>query len=729
MANKFNKDQIADDAVNDTHIDWGTGANQVSAVDVPILDAGGFYASEDVEGALQEIAGGGGGGNGKVLISVDDTTSDYLGNKLTAGTGITLTENDDGGDETLAIAVPNDHASGSDNQNLFATVAGDSGSTTADSETDTLTVAGGDGLETAIVDDTLTINISADGVKDYHVDWGTGANQVNLDDIPDGTTSKLGQDCSTTGNPTFASVSGGNVTSGADPGHTHSAYLTAETDPVYSANTYATGMNQGVATTDSPSFVNATLSGKTAGSILFAGAGGAITQDNANFFYDDTNDRIGKGTASPDSGVHILGSTLEKVRLHQEITDNLSVAHNLRRNQSGGSYNISWFNYIPASSTDLRWQTASTDFMTLTADGKLGLGINPVAASAQKLNLYYSGATPAGTGMMTSEVDAYWNEVFFTTYSSGDPLHANSFGCSRSRGSKASKSAVTSGDNIGYFNFRGHDGTDFQQRASFGATVDGAVSAGNVPLALRFLTGTTSNLERARISSAGKFGINTTTPQAKFHAVDTAETNVHYDQYATAIIESTEGRLQVIADDAGNDAAVIMLTNAPAAGNNNHWGIAQRGATRNNRFEIGYVSSAASGGNIITGDFADFSITTAGNVGIGMTAVEKLDVNGTIKGTGYKSSDGSAGVSGTVAGSTFKDGLLTTAVSGVKLTVSTADVSSPPTDAELDSAFGTPATVGAGFIGIVNDNNTGTAEYLCWSDGTNWFYAAGTKAT
>lgn len=60
---------------------------------------------------------------------------------------------------------------------------------------------------------------------------------------------------------------------------------------------------------------------------------------------------------------------------------------------------------------------------------------------------------------------------------------------------------------------------------------------------------------------------------------------------------------------------------------------------------------------------------------------------------------------------------------------SAANVTNPPTDAELDSAFGTPATVGAGFLGVVNDNNGGTNEYLCWSDGANWFFVTGTKAT
>jgi len=43
------------DNVNDTHIDWGVGANQVSAVDVPITDSGSYYTGTEVETALQEV--------------------------------------------------------------------------------------------------------------------------------------------------------------------------------------------------------------------------------------------------------------------------------------------------------------------------------------------------------------------------------------------------------------------------------------------------------------------------------------------------------------------------------------------------------------------------------------------------------------------------------------------------------------------------------------------------
>jgi len=41
--------------IDDTLIDWGTGTNQVSAVDMPIADAGSHYTGTEVETALQEI--------------------------------------------------------------------------------------------------------------------------------------------------------------------------------------------------------------------------------------------------------------------------------------------------------------------------------------------------------------------------------------------------------------------------------------------------------------------------------------------------------------------------------------------------------------------------------------------------------------------------------------------------------------------------------------------------
>jgi len=56
--------------------------------------------------------------------------------------------------------VPADDDAGISSVNIFATVTGDSGTTTANSQTDTLTIAGGTDITTAVSGDTLTVNFS-----------------------------------------------------------------------------------------------------------------------------------------------------------------------------------------------------------------------------------------------------------------------------------------------------------------------------------------------------------------------------------------------------------------------------------------------------------------------------------------------------------------------------------------------------------------------------------------
>lgn len=45
----------------------------------------------------------------------------------------------------------------------------------------------------------------------------------------------------------------------------------------------------------------------TTGSVVFAGASGTYTQDNANFFWDNTNNRLGIGGTSPDCALDVTG--------------------------------------------------------------------------------------------------------------------------------------------------------------------------------------------------------------------------------------------------------------------------------------------------------------------------------------------------------------------------------------------------------------------------------------
>lgn len=64
----------------------------------------------------------------------------------------------------------------------------------------------------------------------------------------------------------------------------------------------------------------------TAGSVVFAGASGVYTQDNTNLFWDNTNDRLGIGTATPGAKLNIVdNSANDAIRITQTGTGNALV--------------------------------------------------------------------------------------------------------------------------------------------------------------------------------------------------------------------------------------------------------------------------------------------------------------------------------------------------------------------------------------------------------------------
>ncbi len=79
---------------------------------------------------------------------------------------------------------------------------------------------------------------------------------------------------------------------------------------------------QSIGTVSSPTFTGLTLSGLTAGSALFVGTSGVISQDNANFFWDVTNHRLGIGT-TPSAKLHVLATT-EQLRLGYDASNYIS---------------------------------------------------------------------------------------------------------------------------------------------------------------------------------------------------------------------------------------------------------------------------------------------------------------------------------------------------------------------------------------------------------------------
>lgn len=88
----------------------------------------------------------------------------------------------------------------------------------------------------------------------------------------------------------------------------------------------------------------------------------------------------------------------------------------------------------------------------------------------------------------------------------------------KARGSKSSPTILVQGDTFGAINFKGYDGSTFQTGASILSGTDGIVGSADMPGNLTFRTtpdGSSSSVERMRISNGGNVGIGTSSPNHK----------------------------------------------------------------------------------------------------------------------------------------------------------------------------------------------------------------------
>ena len=111
----------------------------------------------------------------------------------------------------------------------------------------------------------------------------------------------------------------------------------------------------------------------TSGSVPFIGASGALTQDNSNLFFDDTNNRLGIATASPTTPLDVFGSGIIG-RLNATSTNNayLGFASNGTNKWSAGNVQ-----------SDHRFrifsEANSAELITILQTGEFGIGIaNPL---------------------------------------------------------------------------------------------------------------------------------------------------------------------------------------------------------------------------------------------------------------------------------------------------------------------------------------------------------------
>ena len=292
----------------------------------------------------------------------------------------------------------------------------------------------------------------------------------------------------------------------------------------------------------------------------------------------------------------------------------------------------------------------------VTANGTLLIGdtisrtITDVTTSRVQINSENQVGNSAGISCVAWDSD------------SGDILHGPIVSMSRSlAGTTGTHAAVTQNDSLGAICFNGSDGTQFIKAAQITSSADGNASTGNMPGRLVFLTsptGTSTPVERMRITSSGNIGVGTDTPSTKLEVTggikctsiqSSGDADFGQSTRTGTGVGTGDVNLQVGYNRTGNGISKILLygsagssatgftTIQKESGINGNLNISDNGTgslylTKNNAAGTIRFQTGVGGNDRIT-------ILANGNVGIGTAAPGTLlEVNGAVKGTSFNTS-------------------------------------------------------------------------------------------
>ncbi|MDB5260197.1 MAG: hypothetical protein JWN37_428 [Candidatus Nomurabacteria bacterium] len=408
---------------------------------------------------------------------------------------------------------------------------------------------------------------------------------------------------------------------------TPSTFINASTTNLtVSGNLYSTNQITTTETVTNSSTTNQTTSGNsyfsalTSGSIPFIGAGGLLSQNNSNLFWDNTNARLGVGTSTPVNALTVVGNGL--------LTGSLTVGNgstNAIVDINGLSSNSALLRFLRsgteagritfANSADMTFQLGSSpaEMMRITSAGNIGIG-----STTPGSKLSVTGASGSIAPLFT--VASSTNSVLFNVLANGNvgigtttPL--------------AALHVTTQVADIAYFNSSISPLGRLFIAARGGP--NGEIEIGNHDGAYRLLdvqgsilTFGVSGTEKMRIDASGNIGIGSTTPTAKFtvsgdNGAVSSDSLVVFGDNLNSVTGATTAKLTIGNID-GNSELLIG-----------------QDGTHNLVNAWIYNATAASGYGLIAGYGGNNNIVLqrdGGNVGIGATTTPSARLS--IKGIG-----------------------------------------------------------------------------------------------
>lgn len=201
---------------------------------------------------------------------------------------------------------------------------------------------------------------------------------------------------------------------------------------------------------------------------------------------------------------------------------------------SRGSSSGSQWNTIPASGGSAPGGSALGDIQYYNTSSSFGADHSSFFWDVSNRELGIGNNSPNTIGRLGQAIvivtTSTYGGISLNTFSASSP-EAGALDWQRSKSATSgSQGALSNGDAIGYFTFRGSDGTSFNDSANIQVNVDGNVATNQVPGRLQFGTtgtGGGSVTERMRISADGQISIgNTATATGQVDITDGLSTRI-----------------------------------------------------------------------------------------------------------------------------------------------------------------------------------------------------------
>jgi len=406
----------------------------------------------------------------------------------------------------------------------------------------------------------------------------------------------------------------------------------------------------------------------TQGSVPFIGTSGALTQDNANLFFDDTNNRLGINTNAPTTALDVFGSGIIG-RLNGTSTNNAFLGF-----ASAGTNKWSIGNVQSDHRFRIYNDATTSELVSVLQTGEFGIGIaNPTTklhidggASALIANLDANVSVAKSVSFRSDNSNRFNIEVsgtesgsnaganfFIRRYSDAGSLIDTPFTITRSTGlisligttnikseitieasnSTNKWSLYTYTDNSFRMNYNGAGNDEFilasDGIATFSSFLNAATLVANGTSITSGANITLINNSGASVSRFYSFGANTST-RGGFKFI-----GIHSDQgNATTFLDITSSgaatfssslNLGTIANS--GDTSLLNIKQSSTSYNNGIY--IERGAERNGYFMYigGAVDSLTFRRNYFGTQSDVMSLTRDGNVGINIASpVKKLHI-------------------------------------------------------------------------------------------------------